>query len=643
MSKQGMIDLSRAADQVRGRVAGNAFRSWLAAGRWWVPILALAAILVMRLGLGLRSGEWIAVAALVVLFLVVGGIRALLVRPRPLSALALWDERGGHKDLFSSAFGFLAEDSDAGTMPEGRKLHVQRALSALPDAVARLSTDLPAPRVRFGWLTTALVMAFAFTPWLRPAVDPSDTVITEEMAAEAERQAEELAKQKAEIEKIAGLTEEEKREMAELGTDVEGLSEDLANSDGKTAREVLEGLEGRARAAERLAEKLGAGSDEWASEEMLREMSQHADTADLAAAIKDKNAKVAAIESDKVAGTLKADDLKIETQDRVTTALERTISVATPDDVKKPVGERVGNASRKMEDKQPKPAAGEFEELAKHFRLVEQREAAEEKLRDLADQLREAGGSISGSKLEKVEKLASSGQKGQEGAKGESLKGLSQAGQSGQPAMTPMTPTPGAQNQQGQGLSIGTGQNMPIPGVQNPQGQGQQQGNGQGSVAMPVPGTGQQGQTQQGMAMGQGQGQKPGQGQGLMAPIPGMTPGSGAPGAGLGAMPGAGAASAGGDQAGTGTAALGNQATEAMKATKSAQVVAQTNADGESTVKAIQGQERTEQVQRQGQEIVKEFIAVEEEAIDEQALPASRRDHVLRYFTAIRESFEKKE
>ncbi|MCB1078941.1 MAG: hypothetical protein KDM64_14060, partial [Verrucomicrobiae bacterium] len=331
---------------------------------------------------------------------------------------------------------------------------------------------------------------------------------------------------------------------------------------------------------------------------------------------------------------------KIETQDRVTTALERTMTKATPEDVKKPVGERVGNASRKMEEKQPKPAAREFEELAKHFRVVEQREAAEEKLRDLADKLREAGGSISGSKLEKVEKLASNGEKGANAPN--QLQGLSQ-GQ--QPSMTPMTPTPG-QGQQagGQQLSIGTGQNMPIPGSQNPQGQGQQQGQGSGSVAMPVPGTGQQGQQQQGLAMGQGQqpGQKPGQG--LMAPVPGMSPGTMQAGAGLGAAAGAGASgAAGGDQAGVGTAGLGNQQTDAMKAAKSSQVVAQTNADGESTLKAIQGQERTEQAQREGQQIVKDFISVEEEALDEQALPASRRDHVLRYFTAIRESFEKTE
>jgi hypothetical protein len=643
MSKQGMIDLSRAADQVRRRVCGNAFRDWLAAGRWWVPLLALAAVMTMRLGFGLRGGEWIAVAGIVALFLAVGAVRALLARPKALRALALWDERGGRKDLFSSAWSFIEEAGDSGDMLEGRKLHVRRALETLPTAVERLSADLPATPVRYGWLTAALVLAFSFTPFWRPAILPGDVVLTEAMAAEAERQAEELAKQKAEIEKIAGLSEEEKREVAALSDSVDGVTEDLENSDGKTAREVLEGLEGRARAAERLAEKLGAGSEEWASEEMLREMSQHADTADLAAAIQDKNAKLAANESDKVAGALQADDLKIETQDRVTTALGRTMSVATPEDVAKPVGERVGNASRKMEEKQPKPAANEFAELAKHFRVIEQREAAEEKLKDLADKLREAGGSISGSKLEKVEKLASAGQKGLEGAQQNQLQGLSQ-GQ--QPSMTPMTPTPGAPGQPQQGgqqLSIGTGQNMPIPGSQNPQGQGQQQGQGQGSVAMPVPGTGQKGQTQQGLAAGQGK--QPGQqsGTGLMAPIPGMSPGGSAPGAGLGATAGASAGASGGDQAGAGTAGLGNQQTEAMKATKSAQVVAQTNADGDSTVKAIQGQERTEQAQREGQQIVKDFIAVEEEAIDEQALPASRRDHVLRYFTALRESFEKSE
>lgn len=642
MNTQGTIEsLSRAADRVRGRVGWNAFLSWLVAGRWWAPLAALAAVLFLRLGMGARSGEWLMVLAVFSLFIVAGLVAALLKRPDRLRALALWDDRGDRHDLFSSAYAFLAEPDRMDE--EGRQLHVQRALAALPEAESRLAGDLPAPSLNRHWVAAVLVLAFSLSPLLRPAIDPGEVTLTEEMVEEAARQAEELAKQKAEIEKIAGLTEEERREASELGSDVEGVAEDLANSEGKTAREVLEGLEGRARAAERLAEKLGAGSDEWASAEMIREMSQHADTADLAAAIKDKNAPVAATESDEVAGILNAEDIKIETSDRLTTALGRTMAKATEDDTKKPVGERVGNASRKMEEKQPKTAAREFEELAKHFRLVQEREKAEAKLREMANQLREAGGSISGSKLEKVEKLASNGgQKGDPNA----LKGLSQAPAGSQPAMTPMTPMPGSQNQAGgQQLSIGTGQNLPIPGSQNPQGQGQQQGKGDGSVAMPVPGTGQKGQTQQGMAAGQ-PGQTPGQGpgKGLMAPIPGQTPGSSMAGAGLGATTAAAAAGAtGGDQAGQGTVGLGGDQTEAMKAAKSGKVVAQTNADGESTVKAIQGQERTEQAQRQGQELVKEFIAVEEQAIDEQALPASRREHVLRYFTALRKSLEKPE
>jgi hypothetical protein len=186
----------------------------------------------------------------------------------------------------------------------------------------------------------------------------------------------------------------------------------------------------------------------------------------------------------------------------------------------------------------------------------------------------------------------------------------------------------------------GQQQSMPIPGMQSPLGQGMQLG--KKGVAMPVPGTGQKGK---GKAMGLAAGQKGKQGgqQGmaLMAPIPGMAPGAMAPGANLGA--GAGAAASGmngGLQAGSGTAGLGNQATEAIKATQDAKVVAQTNKEGDSTVRAVQGRARSEEATREKQEMIVDFIQVQEEALDEQALPLSRREHVLRYFTALRERFE---
>jgi hypothetical protein len=143
------------------------------------------------------------------------------------------------------------------------------------------------------------------------------------------------------------------------------------------------------------------------------------------------------------------------------------------------------------------------------------------------------------------------------------------------------------------------------------------------------------------MAAGQA-GQKGGQkGSGLFAPVPGQSPGSAVPGAGLGGAAGAASAGAnGGLQAGTGTAEMGNQTTNALKATQDSKITAQINADGESTFRAVEGQAHREQSQLDRQQIIVDFIKVEEEALDEKALPMSRREHVARYLSALREKFE---
>jgi len=102
-------------------------------------------------------------------------------------------------------------------------------------------------------------------------------------------------------------------------------------------------------------------------------------------------------------------------------------------------------------------------------------------------------------------------------------------------------------------------------------------------------------------------------------------------------------AGASGLEAGHGTAQMNNNTTEAMRAGKDGMVDAQVNEDGESVVRTVQGGAHREGAQRGKQEQATDFIAVEEEALDEQALPASRKAQVLKYFTALREQFEKDE
>ena len=130
----------------------------------------------------------------------------------------------------------------------------------------------------------------------------------------------------------------------------------------------------------------------------------------------------------------------------------------------------------------------------------------------------------------------------------------------------------------------------------------------------------------------------------LSAPIPGMEPGDASPGAGLSLGSGQSSQSGqGGDQAGTGTAELVDQESEGLKATGDSKVVTQAGKEGESTVRSIEGEAKQESATRSRQEVIADFIAVEEQALDDQSLPLSRRQHVLRYFSAIREQFERAE
>ena len=103
-------------------------------------------------------------------------------------------------------------------------------------------------------------------------------------------------------------------------------------------------------------------------------------------------------------------------------------------------------------------------------------------------------------------------------------------------------------------------------------------------------------------------------------------------------MPGS---SAGAAPPGTGTAKLGNDPTKAAKAGQEGVVNAQRNAEGESTVRSIEGGVHTEQATRSAQAAALEAIKAEENALDDAALPAARREQVRRYFTELRKRFEK--
>ncbi len=614
--------------------------------------LALAVVLFLRIAAEWRSGEVLVVMGIFLAWLIALAVSALAGLPQVRAALLLLDQKGGWKDCFSSAWEFLQDPAPT----TAQELHLERAGKQLPEALGELPVVLPLPSLARAWLAPLVALLFAITPWFRSAPDSRDLELTDGMKNAAALQAGELQREAGRIETPAGLGEEEKEQLEALGRQVEAVAETLADPEGLTTGEMLESLEGRAREAEKLAEKLALFSDGWASEAMIEAMGGQPDTADLALLIRDKAATPAAVETQRLHGILDDGEITRETSERMTRALAAIMQAATEDDRGKPVGERFGNASIKMTEAQPKTAAREFEELAKFFREMAEREKAAETLDRLAETLREAGSEISGSELRKMENLAEAEEKGATSPDG--LRALDAE----MPGMTPPgidmpgirtgtgeePPAPLAAAPQAEPGKPDDAQKIPVPGAAGEGGEGEKNSAGeQGAQAFSAPVPGESATDgKSGSALGMSDQTQQGEGEGgmLSAPVPGMESAeAAAPGAGLSAGEGTSSQSGkGGDQAGSGTTAMTEEeAGGELRATTDSRVAARAGSEGESTRKSVEGEARAEQATRNRQDIIADFIAVEEQALDDQPLPLSRRQHVLRYFSALREQFEK--
>jgi hypothetical protein len=551
---------------------------------------------------------------------------AIWKRPGPYSALSFWDRQTSRGDAFANAWWF--EKVPAGERTSGQRMHLARHTPSLAPAMHTMAVDLPLPLdARWMALFPVVALAMMFLPE-SGVIRLPDTPLTVSGQELAVQEGKKLADTKLDADKLKSLNEEEKKEIEKLQKQVQDTAKALQESEGKTAREVLSELEKRARDAERLAAKLGAGDAAWASEQMVTEMRKHADTAELGDAVAEKSAERTAKQADEISEKLADAKLTNETRDRFTETLQDIGKQGQPEDKERTVGQHMLGADRQMTQTLPKEASREFKDLADKMRTLAAREKAREELEKLAQQLRQSGSDIAGQGAQGMQQLAGNqnqqqNQQGQQGQQGQQNQGQGQSqmqNMQNAPQMSPMQ-MPGMSNapqmQQGQ-QGMGNTQNLP--------------------VLTPVPGTG---QGQQPMAVGKpgGQGQPPKPGQPmLIAPIPGTNPGQQPSAVMLGSAPGM---SQGGQQAGNGTSQMGNAPTPGTKAGQQATVNAQRNADGASSVRSVEGQARTEQASRGAQATALDAITAEENALDESALPPARREQVRRYFTELRKRFEK--
>jgi hypothetical protein len=93
-------------------------------------------------------------------------------------------------------------------------------------------------------------------------------------------------------------------------------------------------------------------------------------------------------------------------------------------------------------------------------------------------------------------------------------------------------------------------------------------------------------------------------------------------------------------RAGRGSAAFARNPTAALRAGATQVVNVDPAGQGPSEVQEIEGAEREEGTARDSQAVAIEMIQAEEEALSAEPLPVSRREQVLRYFTALRSQLE---
>ncbi|MDF1701705.1 MAG: hypothetical protein P1V36_11170 [Planctomycetota bacterium] len=450
--------------------------------RWLSALRATALPLFGLLGAGLLAawiggletlplfGTAVLPAALGLVLAWVGGcaVWAHTRMPDHAAALALFDERSERHEMFVSAYS-LARDANRGP---GGDLHVTRAHAALAHASSDIAQAVPLHTTPASVIApVAFLVLAAFGLPATAMIHTPGHDATEEAALVGES----IDEESKGLEQLTeGLSPEEKKRLEQLKEKLKDSAQKMANvHKDKTARDVLEELERRARDAEKLADMLGAGSEKLGSA-MLAELERHADTAELAGALRGSKLEKASTEAGKLARRLRAEDLSLEARKRIENAFEGGLEKASATDLKTLLGTHMTAAQSELDQDKPTRAASEFDRLARSYERMAQRMQSMEALKRLAQNLRSAGQKALGRNSGAMSRLGTVGSKGSKGSQG----GLSKVGS--QPVRLAMGGNQGssAGGHQASGSNTPPGrmsQGAPVPGsgsgAQGPQGQ----------------------------------------------------------------------------------------------------------------------------------------------------------------------------
>jgi hypothetical protein len=605
-----------------------------------VALVGLALVIVLRL-MGMRWADlWLALPALLGWVAVVFGVSWYRC-PQGGEALGVWDRKAGRGEAFLSAHWFETQDQTS----VGQQLHIEKARVALAKGWGKLRSDLPLGFNHRIWIAPLVLILFTASPLLVSPLAAEDRPLDNDAMAQVASISELIAERRDMLDELRGLDPEEKEKVEELKEKLDETARKLKEADVESRRDALAQIESLANEVDKLASSLGeSDSDATATSGMIEELERHTDTASFGSSLRTNETEGKAKEAKKLADRLDNDELTLDEKQRFKEAFDKAMKAANDYDRKTPEGKTVEAADQQVKADRPKEAAKAFRKLAEKFDRQAKREAAAKRLKQLAQRFRAGGQQLVNPKQGQMRQLAAAG--GQKNAPNGAMRRLGgqplapnplaggqqpPAGRNpGTPGAQPpggQAPVPGGQVPGGQPPLAG-GQQPPVPGGQLP-GAGQVPGGQRPGGQMPpmaggppVPGSGQV----------PGAGQMPGAGH---RPGAGQIPGAGsAPGAGAGQVPGAGSG-VGGQQAGTGTAGLGGDATRPNEASTTSQVNVGPRTPGASQVREIEAAPRREETARAARQAASDFIAAEQAALEAEELPLMRRDQIRRYFTEL--------
>jgi len=575
--------------------------------------VGLAAVLLLRWS-GVHGADLGLALPVMAAWLAVTAGWAWRRRPGAVAALALWDRRANRPETFVSALCFESRPAES----VGERLHLRRARRELSRAISQLGRDLPLQFRHRTWIAPAVLLIVAASPLLQPPVAAEDQPLDEDARARVTEIGEDTARRRDQLDRLAGLDPQERKKLDELKDKLEQTARQLEAADVRTRREALTELENLANQADNLAAAIDAAAEQAdLSSSMIEELERHTDTAEFGSSLRGKHADEIAQRAREISDRLKDGQLTLDEQQRFKHAFDQAMDAADDRDTRTRPGKAVEEADRRMKQQQAEAAGKAFDELAEFFERKAMRDAAKRRLQELARAFRAGGQNLIQPNQGGMRQLARADAGLRRLQDGQAIAPMPMPGGAqppnradaraepfpggGQPPMPGQAPPAGGAMPPMPGGEMPEGAMPPIPGGNLP----------------PIPGGCPTGRCEGACAGGQCM--RAGMGQGA-TPIPGQSPG--------------------GLQAGHGSAGLGNTATDRHEATSSNQVNAAPVNAGASRIREIASAPRREGASRAALDTAVELIAAEQEALEAEPLPMSRRRQVRQYFNELRRQFE---